>query len=228
MIIELGLQSPSDAAVFNSCSLITNYQPIFSWSATGVYTGYKIFISTSPTDFTTTGVKVAAGSAKGTSNSWKPSSSSWKATMESSNNYGNMRPVYWKVVGTKADKTTVATTVRSFRIGDAQAVTINLPSDEANLPPSILPTFDFSTNCNVKFELDISSVSDFSDPKKIKKIAFTIKDPSLTPTVQKTLSSSQWKAVNTLIGTATGYFRVRAWDGIKRETTSEIRSFTIQ
>ncbi len=76
--------------------------------------------------------------------------------------------------------------------------------------------------------MDISSVGDFSDPDEIKKFTFRIKDPSLTPTVQKTLSSGQSKAVSTLIGTATGYFRVRAWDGIKRETASVIKSFTIQ
>jgi len=29
------------------------------------------------------------------------------------------------------------------------------------------------------------------------------------------------------IGEGTGYFRVRAWDGLKRETVSEVRSFTI-
>jgi hypothetical protein len=227
-ILMISLQSPSNNTVFDPCALITNYQPTFTWTPIGAYTGYKILLSASPTDFTTTGVKVATGSATGTSNSWKPSSSGWKAIMKSSDNYRNIRTIYWKVVGTKADKTIVESGVGNFSIGTPQTVTINAPLDAAILDPAFPPAFDLNMKCNTKLRLEISSLSDFSDPKKIKKFTFTIKDPNLTPAVQKTLSSSQWKAVNKLIGTTTGYFRVRAWDGIKRETISEIRSFTIQ
>ncbi len=39
---------------------------------------------------------------------------------------------------------------------------------------------------------------------------------------------SQWSSVKTLVGTETGYFRIRAWDGISRESVSEVRAFTIQ
>jgi hypothetical protein len=66
----------------------------------------------------------------------------------------------------------------------------------------------------------------FTDPKQIKAFTYTIKNPNITTTLSKTLSSGQWKAVKKLI-TGTGYFRVRAWDGIKREAASETRSFTI-
>jgi len=38
----------------------------------------------------------------------------------------------------------------------------------------------------------------------------------------------QWIAVRQLIGTKTGYFRVKAWDAINRETVSgDVRSFSI-
>jgi len=37
-----------------------------------------------------------------------------------------------------------------------------------------------------------------------------------------------WTAVKKLIGTGQGYFRIKAWDGIKREEISELRSFMIQ
>lgn len=63
---------------------------------------------------------------------------------------------------------------------------------------------------------------------KIKGFIYTVKDPNIETTLQETLSAVQWKAVKKLIGTGTGYFRIKAWDGISRNTISEIRSFTIQ
>lgn len=54
-------------------------------------------------------------------------------------------------------------------------------------------------------------------------------DPNIKMTLQKKLAIDQWNAVKKLVGVGgTGYFRIKTWDGIKRETTSEVRSFTIQ
>jgi hypothetical protein len=222
------LQSPSSSTVFDSCALITNYQPTFSWTAAGSFSGFKILFSASPTDFTTTGIKVATGSATGTSSSWKPSAFNWKAIMKSSSNNGSIRPIYWKVVGTKADKTIVESEVRSFSIGTVAGITINEPLDGAILDPATLPTFDFGTNCNTKFKLEISSLSDFSVSTKVKGFSFTVTNPNLVTSLQKTLSSFQWTGVKKLIGTGTGYFRIKAWDGLSRPTVSEVRTFSIQ
>jgi hypothetical protein len=148
--------------------------------------------------------------------------------MKASNNNGSIRPVYWKVVGTKADKTITESEVRSFSIGPSQLATINAPLEAAVLDPAILPTFDFDTNCNTKFTLQISSLSDFSVSTKVKGFNFTVSNPNLVTSLQKTLSSSQWNGVKKLIGAGTGYFRIKAWDGISRATVSEVRSFTIQ
>jgi C1A family cysteine protease len=222
------LQSPFSGTVFDSCALITNYQPTFSWTIAGSFSGFKILFSTSSTDFTTTGIKVAAGSATGTSNSWKPSSFNWKTIMKASNNSGSIRPIYWKVVGTKADKTVVESEVRSFTVGTPQLVNINAPLEGAILDSATLPTFGFDTNCNTKFTLQISSLSDFSVSTKIKAFNFTASNPNLVTSLQKTLSSFQWNGVKTLVGTGTGYFRIKAWDGLSRPTVSEVRTFTIQ
>jgi len=226
--IELGLQSPSDATVFDSSFLITNYQPTFTWTITGMYSKFRILFSTSPADFTTTGLKVAAGGATGTSNSWRPSSSNWKKIMKSSNNNGNIRPIYWKVVGTKADKTIVESGVRSFLIGTPQTATINAPLDRAILDSVTLPTFDVNTTCNRKFRLEISSLSDFSISTSVKGVNVTVSDPNTSPSFQKMLSSSQWNGVRKLIGTGTGYLRIKAWDGISRLTISDVKTFAIQ
>jgi len=72
----------------------------------------------------------------------------------------------------------------------------------------------------------MSSQNDF-DSSETKGFSYSVKDPNVETTLQKTLTSSQWNGVKSLVGEGTGYFRVRAWDGLKRETVSEVRSFTI-
>jgi hypothetical protein len=71
-------------------------------------------------------------------------------------------------------------------------------------------------------------LSDFSISTKVKGFNFTVSNPNLVVSLQKTLSSFQWKGVKTLVGGGTGYFRIKAWDGLSRPTVSEVRSFTIQ
>ncbi len=94
------------------------------------------------------------------------------------------------------------------------------------LASEAFPTFVFDTKCNTKFKLEISSQDDF-DSSKTKGFSYTVKDPNVDMTLQKTLTSSQWNGVKNLVGEGAGYFRIRAWDGLKRETVSEVRSFTI-
>ncbi len=136
--------------------------------------------------------------------------------------------IYWKIVGQRSDKSTVTSEVRNFRIEIPEAVTINSPIEAAVLPALDLPVFDFDTNCNVKFSLEISSLSDFSTSSMIKSFKYSTKDPTVETTLQKTLSSGQWSSVKKLVeNNGTGYFRITAWDALKRETISEVRSFTI-
>ena len=96
------------------------------------------------------------------------------------------------------------------------------------LPSETPPVFDFSTNCNTKILLVLSSMEGFSDPSKIKGFRYTVKGPNTQAELQKTLTAGQWKMVKKLVGTGTGYFRIEAWDGLNRETVSEVREFTIQ
>ncbi len=148
--------------------------------------------------------------------------------MTSSNNGGAIQDIFWKLIGTKSDKSKIETEVWRLRIGNAHAVSLNTPSDHALLPSATAPKFNFDSNCNLSFKLEISPLNKFSDPSKVKSFTFTSRDPNVEVTLDKILSSSQWSLVKKLIGTGTGYFRIRAWDGIKRETISEVRTFTIQ
>jgi hypothetical protein len=220
----LTLQSPPDGAIFNSCSLTTKNQPSFTWTASERFASYTVLFSISPTDFTTPGLLITKASVQGSTNSWTPSSFIWKKVMTSSSQNGE---IYWKVIGTRPDRTTSESEAWSFSIGPPQLVTINAPAGGL-IPGAIPPAFDFDTNCNVKFKLEISSLDNFSDSKKIKSFNYSTRDPNVDQKLTKPLSSFQWNSIKKLIGTGTGYFRIKAWDGINRETASDVRSFSVQ
>ena len=223
---SIHLQSPIHDALFNSYSLISTYQPKFSWSQIGDFTAFSILFSTSNTDFSTRGTLITRANIRGTASSWTPSIGLWKKIMTLSNNNGSIRDIYWKIAGKSRDKIVFDSEVRSFHIEDPQAVTINSPQDGASF--SAPPDFEFSSNGNIKFKLEVSSQSGFEDPRKIRKFTFTTKNPNVEQVIHRNLTSSQWNSVKNLIGTTTGYFRIRVLDGINRETVSEARSFTIQ
>jgi hypothetical protein len=219
-------QSPSDGATFSSSTLFNKHQPSFSWTPTGIFKKYTILFSTLPTDFTTPGVSVTKTSIPVSKTSHSPAITKWKKIMGASYNKGNARDIYWKIAGESQDGVVHNTEARRFRIEASQAVAISAPQSGATI--SAPPTFEFNSNGNSKFKLEISSQPGFDDPNEIKKFTFTAKDPNTEQVVLRTLTSSQWTAVRNLVGTATAYFRIRAWDAIKRETVSEVRSFTVQ
>ena len=221
----IALQSPANGAVFETCSLVTKYQPSIQWTSGEQFSKYTILFSTSASDFTK---PVTKASLKGTITNWTASASIWKKLMTSSYNGGSIQNVYWKIVGERTNKTAEESATWSFRITTPQAVTIQSPSDGVGLSSGTPPAFDFSTNCNVKVKLEISSLNDFSNSSKIKSFNFTSKDPNAEIALHKNLSSSQWTSIKKLVGTGTGYFRIKAWDGLNRESVSEIRSFTVQ
>jgi len=220
-------KAPSSETIYKASTLINKYQPSFEWINDGICKSFSIYFSTSPTDFLSKGILIAKANIKGTLNTYTPSLGTWKKIMTASNNAGNIRDIYWKVVGIKADKSTVDSSVRHFRIDECLPGVAQASGDEYAFPSGTPPTFTFGADFNGKLQLEISSVSDFSDPHKMKKFVFADKDSNATPVFQKTLSSGQWKSIVKLIGAGTGYFRVRAWDGIGRETVSEISSFII-
>jgi hypothetical protein len=146
--------------------------------------------------------------------------------MRSSHNNGNSQNIYWKIAGENQDGAVYETAPRRFCIEASRTVTINAPHNGAIF--SAPPTFEFNSNGNTEFKLEMSSDSGFDDPKKITKFTFTTKDPNLEHIVVRTLTPSQWTAVKKMLGTATSYFRIRSRDGIGRDTVSEVRLFTVQ
>jgi hypothetical protein len=177
--LTISLQSPSNPSVCNSSTLVNNYQPSFNWTATGTFTKYTILFSTSPSDFTTQGTLITKANVPGSKNSWRPPLMVWKKLMTTSNNKGVIRDICWKVTGTTSDRWPVESEVWRVRVGDPQQVTINSPANEVVLSSTVPPTFDWQTNGNVKFRLEISSLPDFSNPTKTKSLNYTTRDPNV-------------------------------------------------
>ena len=212
----IALLSPDSGTEFGPCNLYAGQIPTFNWDPhNSAYTKFTIELSTSLSFFS----PIARATTRITS--WIPSSFLWRKVIAQES------PIYWRITGTKANKTTIESETRSFEVKTPQPVTINAPLDGTNLSPGVPPTFDFSSNCNVKFRIEFSPSNDFIDTTKIKAFNFTTKDPNVETTVRRTLTSGQWNIVKKLVGTGIGYFRVRAWDGLNRASISEVRVFTI-
>jgi hypothetical protein len=225
---SITLQSPLDSAVFGSCFLVNTHQSPFEWTSTETMNQYTILFSTSGTDPDSRGALIFKSTIQGQQNRWVPTMMQWKRLLGLSHNNGNSRDIHWRVIGIRSDQSTIESDLWSFRIGSPQRVTVISPSMDAVLPPLVLPTIEFNSNCNIKFRLEFSSVGDFSIPMKVKGFVFTIRDPNKEPVLQRTLNSWQWTTVKKLVGGGAGYLRIKAWDGMNRETLSEVTSFTVQ
>ena len=225
---SITLQSPLDRAVFGSCFLINTHQPSFEWTSTETLNQYTILFSTSQTNFHSRGTLIFKSNIQGQQNSWIPTMMQWKRLLGLSHNNGNQRDIYWKVIGIRSDHSTIESDVWSFRIGSSQAVTLISPSIDAALPPNVLPTIEFNSNCNIKVRLEFGSVGNFSIPMKVRGFVFTIKDPNVEAVPKRTLNSWQWTTVKKLVGGGAGYLRIKAWDGINRVTISGVIPFTVQ
>jgi hypothetical protein len=225
-------KAPANGFSFGGDSFVNKYQPTFQWIAVEPFKSFTILFSTSDTNFSSKEFLITQGSASGTSSSWTPSIATWEKLMTVSYNGGGViQPIYWKVVGTEANKSTTETPVRYFQTSPALPPAILSPAYGATLSAATPPVFVFYTNYNIKFRLEISPDQNFADPKQILAYSYTVTNPVVTPILQETLSSSQWTAVKNLVGIGladTGFLRIKAWDGINGENDSLTQSFKIQ
>ncbi len=132
-------------------------------------------------------------------------------------------------MGTKADKTKIESNVRSFSIGDAQAV--GTPSIA---PTSIagLPMLSWNNNCNIKFKVWFGNNPDFTKAGvKKKALSFNLSNPNDNGGVfTKPLTSGQWTSIHKLVGSVPGstiYWYVESWDVVKRYKKTSVMSFTL-
>ena len=127
--------------------------------------------------------------------------------------------MFWRVVGTGADKTSVISDTLSVFIDPVQAVGNPIITDTSK---SLIPVLSWENNCNIKFKVWFGNNPYFSHKTSI---TFNIKDPDENGGITtKTLTSSQWTAVQNVTGRITGstvYWYVESWDKVNRQTITQ-------
>jgi hypothetical protein len=213
------LLSPSDRTSYTGCSLYS--LPTFTWKADSSFTGYEIqFSKTESFDAIVTSDKTSSTSVSVDKSLWKkvlaaPGSSGSGSSAPVS--LGG--PVFWKVVGTRSDKTAATSDTFSILIDPPQAVE-NLTI--TNSSKSSLPILSWDNQCNIKFKVWFGSNANFS---KKTSVSFNITNPNDNGGVfGDSLNSSQWATVRQLVGKVSGssiYWYVESKDGASRRIISQ-------
>ena len=131
--------------------------------------------------------------------------------------------IYWRVVGTRTNKTTFITQSLSIVINPPQAV------GNATISPTSkgsLPQLSWQNNCDIKFKASFGSDAGFSQKTGY---SFTIQNPNAGDFL-KSLASGQWKAIRKLVGDISGspiYWYVESWDKLNRHTVTGDMSFVL-
>jgi hypothetical protein len=208
----IDLTTPSDNASFGACSLYS--LPTFSWDIRDTFKSYKIQFS-SVQDFSVISVTVGISS-----NSTVLNSNTWKRVLSIPGG-----TVYWRVVGTRMNRSIATSKVCSM--GVEPAPTVGNPSI-SDTRKSSLPTLSWENNCNKKFKAWFGSDSSF-----VKKatFAFNVMNPTDNGGVlTKILTSGQWMAIRKLVGDVSGstiYWYVESWDGLGRYSKTAVMNFVL-
>jgi hypothetical protein len=128
-------------------------------------------------------------------------------------------PIFWRVVGTRSDKTVVNSNTLSLQIDTPQPVGNPTITDTSK---SSLPTLSWDNNCNIKYTVWFGNNPNFTHKTSV---TFNIKDPTENGGVfTETLTSGQWMAVQNVTGRITGsvvYWYVESWDGTSRRVVTQ-------
>jgi hypothetical protein len=207
--------SPVDHTTFDACSLYAI--PTFEWEAAEDFKSYEIQFSALE-DFSKVPVKVRVTSTS-TILPW----TQWKKVMLLPGKSGGT--VYWRIIGTRTDRTTAISEGVSMVVSPPQTV------QNANLfPPSKndLPELSWQNACNVKFKVYFGNNPEF---KKKTTLNYSIKNPTDNGGVFLTgLTSRQWVTIRKLAGDLAGgtlHWYVESWDGLGRYSQTDPMNFIL-
>jgi hypothetical protein len=138
---------------------------------------------------------------------------------------GSEGTVYWRVVGTRANRTKFTSEFRSIIIDTAQAVgNPNISSTSKGSPPEL----SWENNCNTKFKVWFGSDESFN---KKNGYSFNIRNPNDNGGIfTKVLTSGQWTSIRKLVKDTSGstiYWYIESWDGLKRYNKSDVVNFVL-
>jgi len=151
------------------------------------------------------------------------SSTNWKGLLLLPGKSGGT--VYWRVVGTRADKTIAVSIPFSMSASPPEsAKNPNLSSTSR----STLSELTWENACNVKFKVWFGN-----DPNFTKKttLNFNAKNPLDNAGVfLTTLTSRQWETIRKLVGDKSGetlYWHIECWDGLGRYSKTDAMNFKL-
>ena len=211
------LVNPSNSQEFTACSYFN--PPVFQWVTTESFK--RIEVQFSNNNFMNIAFK---SKVKPGISSLYMKSALWKKLLLLPGAQGGK--VYWRVVGTKHDKTTVNSNIFSFEVKSA------IPVGNPTIAPTdktALPVVSWHNNCNTKFKVWFGNSSSLT---KNKSLSFSIKNPAYNGGVfTKMLTSAQWTSIRKVVGDAEGtmiYWYIEAQDILKRTSRTEVMSFVLE
>lgn len=137
--------------------------------------------------------------------------------------------VYWRVIGTRSDKTKIYSNTFSIKIKEPEPVA----NPEITLTSlNSLPILTWENRCNTNFKVWFGNNADFADPiTKKKALSFRLINPSDNGgMLNKELTSSQRDSIGKLIEDEFSpilYWYVESWDVLKRYAQAEVLTFEI-
>jgi predicted outer membrane repeat protein len=215
--VDLKLVEPSEGEAFSACSYYD--LPLFDWSAGDNFKSYEVHFSADAL-FAIPIVKV-----RGYRNSTEVQvkTSDWKKVLLLPGDEGGN--VYWKVLGTRSNRTVESSSPKSIQIEPHHPV--GTPTLSSTSKKS-LPTVSWQNNCAKKFKVWFGSDSSFTHNKTFN---YNVKNPFDNGGIfSKDLSSSQWSGIRRLVGDSTGsilYWKVESWDAANRLSETEDMHFEL-
>jgi hypothetical protein len=221
--VSITLDAPDDEQEFTTCSLYA--PPTFQWTPSEPFKSISLQFSLED-DFSTVPVKATG---KAGINELLMKNSLWKKVLSLPGSEGGT--AYWKVVGTRDDKTLVESDIFSIEVEEAAPVLDPAIShtSRTELPP---PTLSWGNNCNVKFKAWFANDPDFMKRGvKKKALSFKVKNPNDNGGgLIEPLTPSQWQTIRKLVGDETGatlFWYVESWDGLKSYNQTAVMSFEL-
>ncbi len=218
--VRMALASPTQGTTFTACSYYN--LPLFKWDTNETFKSLEVQFS-SQSNFSTL-LKAKGNPAM---KELQMTTAIWKKVLLLPGPSGGT--VYWKVVGTKADKTKIESNVYSFSVEGPEAV--GSPSIS---PTNVggLPILSWDNNCNIKFKVWFGNDLDFTKAgMKKKALSFNLSNPNDNGGVfTKQLTSGQWTSIHKLVGSRPGstiHWYVESWDVLKRYKKTSVTSFTL-
>jgi subtilisin family serine protease len=218
-VVSITLQQPLDNSLSDPCSLYS--LPVFSWTAEETFKSYKIQFS-SDNSFSSIPVRVRSSATEAAMSARK-----WEKVLLIPGKTGGT--VYWRIIATRADKTTSKSNVYSITVQSPQTAGSPVLSSASK---SSLPSLSWQNNCNVEFKVRFSNDFDYTKHGiKKKALTFHIKNPGDNGgTFTRQLTKGQWNSIRKLVGDVSGstiYWYVKSRDALKRSSSTPVMNFNL-